>query len=163
MKKFGLFLLTLALLSGCSNKKEESTTSSSTTEASTSEVASTSTTTLDSLAESATNVSSSAVVNDDSTVSTENNTGDTTQATTPAEIRGTWVGEDGENLVITETTITDGNQTFEITKYQQSGDTYTLLWDVEKVKNPGNPQPFIYTYDQDADELISGIIYTRQK
>lgn len=161
MKKVGLFLLTLALLSGCSNKKEESTASSSTTEASTSEVAST--TTLDSLAESATNTSSSAIANGDSTVSTENTTGAITQATTPAEIRGTWVGDDGEKLVITETTITDGNQTFEITKYQQSGDTYTLLWDVEKVKNPGNPQPFIYTYDQDADELISGIIYTRQK
>jgi hypothetical protein len=86
-------------------------------------------------------------------------------ATTPEVLRGTWVGNNGEQdfeITITENSIIYNNQTYPVTNYSQSGNTYTILWDIDSVSNPGNPQPFIYTYSPDTDEISNGITYHRK-
>ncbi|MTD40235.1 hypothetical protein GIX45_16765 [Erwinia sp. CPCC 100877] len=87
------------------------------------------------------------------------------EATTPELLRGTWIGNNGEKdleLTITENTIIYNDQTYLITSYSQSGNTYTISWDINSVSEPGNPQPFIYTYSPDTDEISSGITYHRK-
>ncbi|MFD1900868.1 hypothetical protein [Enterococcus termitis] len=86
-------------------------------------------------------------------------------AVTPVPLRGTWVGNNGEvdiEFTITETAIITNDQTYTVAGYSQSGNTYTIDWDVNSVANPGNPQPFIYTYSPDTDELSNSIVFQRK-
>lgn len=157
MNKLGLVCLALFFMVGCSNNKNEQTketssnlTTTSQTKESTSkgsklEVTSISTTTSET-AESSTIV--------------EKN-----EATTPEVLRGTWVGDNGEQVIeftITDNEIISNGQTYTTTTYSQDGNTYTINWDINSVSNPGNPQPFIYTYSPDTDELTTSITFHRK-
>ncbi|WP_207694628.1 hypothetical protein DOK67_0000413 [Enterococcus sp. DIV0212c] len=119
--------------------------------------------------------SNSGMINDSSQSMTINNSEvsentnsevrDNANAATPVPIRGAWVGNNGEvdiEVTITENTIISNGQTYTVTGFTQSGNTYTILWDVDSVANPGNPQPFIYTYSPETDELSAGIVLKRK-
>ena len=157
MNKLGLVCFALFFMVGCSNNKNEQTkktssnlTTNSQTKESTSkeselEVTSISTTTSET-AENSTIIEKNA-------------------ATTPGVLRGTWVGDNGEQVIeftITDNEIISNGQPYTITTYSQDGNTYTINWDINSVSNPGNPQPFIYTYSPDTDELTTGITFHRK-
>lgn len=80
----------------------------------------------------------------------------------PILLRGTWVSGDIE-ITLTKDSITQNRTSYSITSYSKSENTYTLLWDTDKVSFKGNPQPFIYEYLPETDELLAGIIYQRKK
>ncbi|MCA5011992.1 MULTISPECIES: hypothetical protein [unclassified Enterococcus] len=86
-------------------------------------------------------------------------------AVTPAPLRGTWVGNNDEvdiEFTITENTIISNGQTYAVTDFSQSGNTYTIYWDIDSVANPGNPQPFVYTYSPETDELSNSVVFHRK-
>lgn len=86
-------------------------------------------------------------------------------ATTPQNLRGSWIGNNGEQdleVTITENTIITNGQTYKVTSYTESNNTFTILWDIDSVTVPGNPQPFIYTYVPETDQMTNGITFHRK-
>ncbi|MBO0471596.1 hypothetical protein JZO66_13650 [Enterococcus sp. DIV0242_7C1] len=179
MKKTWIVGLSVLFLVGCSGEKQEET------EASSSSVQSSQTTQQKKIEEKSSKSSSissqmnealpldqhsdSAVANDSSesvTIdSSEVNESVDVNAVTPAPLRGTWMGNNDEvdiEFTITENTIISNGQTYAVTDFSQSGNTYTIYWDIDSVANPGNPQPFIYTYSPETDELSNSIVFHRK-
>lgn len=84
--------------------------------------------------------------------------------TTPQSLRGTWIGNNGEQdleVTITTNSIITNGQTYKITSYTESNNTFTLLWDTADASS-GNPQPFIYTYIPETDGMTNGVDFHRK-
>jgi hypothetical protein len=175
MKKICMVGLLLVFLAGCSGGKQKETQNSSSIQGSQSSqqkkgTEKSSTMSSETNGNSPSDNNSNSVVTDDTSEtivvdSSELDENANANAVTPVPLRGTWVGNNGEvdiEFTITETAIITNGQTYTVTGYSQSGNTYTIDWDVNSVANPGNPQPFIYTYSPDTDELSNSIIFQRK-
>lgn len=151
--KYLVLVFSCLLLVGCSPSKKEET--------KTKETSSTVKTT-----QTSTQLQPSSSSNEsNSTSSVENVSTEEITATTPELLRGTWVNNEGTNnleITVTENSIITQDQEYKITSYAQDNNTYTIMWDIESVSNPGNPQPFIFTYIPESDEMSSGMTYQRK-
>lgn len=96
---------------------------------------------------------------EDSSITTST---DAETSTTPDILQGTWMGADNSRLIIDKTTLSVNGITYDILEYHTEDNRYTFLWDVSKIENSSTPKPFVYTYDPEADQLISDIIYNRK-
>lgn len=168
MKKLIFVTLGILFLSGCSSPKEESKGSTVETDSSTSTAtqtkASTSTTASEESSTSAAASSVPASVSQ-STAAASSPSTEPVAATTPAELRGTWKGNNGTTdlmFTITETEYIEGTTgtVYQITNFTKENNVYAMDWDLEAFKatygadalGPG-PQPFIYTYNEQNDTL----------
>ena len=157
MKKLSIVCLLFFFMTGCSDSKKDNSKESSSSLPSVSQA----------------KESTSKVKNQEQT-SLTTNTSETTEntrvtekkeATTPEVLRGTWIGNNGEQSIeftISDDTISTDSQTYTVTNYTQEGNMYAINWDINSVSNPGNPQPFIYTYSPDTDEITSSITFHRK-
>ncbi|ALS01086.1 hypothetical protein ATZ33_06805 [Enterococcus silesiacus] len=167
MKKIMMLITILLFTAGCTKQTTDSTkktSDSSTTAISSTSVSSSSASAAPTSTEKpveATVPSEPAKETTEQSVSVSEQPSDTT----PQSLRGTWVGNNGEQdleVTITANSIITNGQTYKITSYTESNNTFTLLWDTTDMVSSGNPQPFIYTYVPETDGMTNGLDFHRK-
>jgi len=80
----------------------------------------------------------------------------------PSILKGQWENEDGSvQFVIEDHTIEYNNHSYTTLFFTQQKEIYTIVWDEDKIDIKGNPQPFIFKYLKDSDEIDGDFKYHR--